>query len=59
MAKHIIGLKRVGLWVIAMLLVGVYVLLYGETYYRSETRWFVGDCDAACRCIRARLATPV
>ena len=25
MAKHVIGLKRVGLWVFAMLLVGVYV----------------------------------
>ena len=41
MAKHIIGLKRVGLWVIAMLLVGVYVpgLLPGNSPSDKENSY--------------------
>ncbi len=41
MAKHIIGLKRVGLWVFAMLLVGVYVpgLLPGNSTSDTENTY--------------------
>ena len=41
MAKHIIGLKRVGLWVFAMLLVGVYVpsLLPGNSPSDKENSY--------------------
>ena len=36
MAKHIIGLKRIGLWVFAMLLVGVYVPSLLQSNYTPE-----------------------
>ncbi len=41
MAKHIIGLKRIGFWVFAMLLVGVYVpgLLSGNNSPAGEYQY--------------------